>query len=162
MSLNFRGSTQFGTIIGGCFSLALTIFFALFIGMQLFAWLFQPSYNDSFSVGYLSREAYTTYDIPVSQFLPTFAIVSNYYTGVSPADWVVNDNTTFTWYFDQQISSDILLPPIAAVSCVELISNMQDLEEQERESILNEIFYKEFMLCPNVTSFQIRGGQLGD
>ena len=45
VSLNYKGSSQFGTITGGCLSVCTTIFFAIFIVVQLYSWLFQPSYN---------------------------------------------------------------------------------------------------------------------
>ena len=40
--------------------------------------------------------------------------------------------------------------------CDEIVMEMTDLEEGERQSILDEItniFYLEYLLCPNVTSF---------
>ena len=45
VSLNYKGSSQFGTITSGCLSVCTTIFFAIFIVVQLYSWLFQPSYN---------------------------------------------------------------------------------------------------------------------
>ena len=40
INLNYRGSSGFGTICGGCLSLALSIFVAGFIGLQVYAWAF--------------------------------------------------------------------------------------------------------------------------
>jgi len=40
VSLNFKGSSQFGTILGGCLSLLTSIFFAFFVIIQVYAWLF--------------------------------------------------------------------------------------------------------------------------
>ena len=45
VSLHYKGSEGYGTCLGGFFSLLGTIFFTLFTFMQLYAWIFVPSYN---------------------------------------------------------------------------------------------------------------------
>ena len=59
-----------------------TAFFTLFIGVQLFAWIFTPQFNQGVEVGYLARTANETYEIPISSFLPTVAVVENF-TGLA-------------------------------------------------------------------------------
>ena len=55
VSLNYKGSSQYGTITGGCLSLCTTIFFTLFIAVQLYACFFAPSYNQEVTIGFLSK-----------------------------------------------------------------------------------------------------------
>ena len=45
VSINFKGKSGFGTMLGGIISLIVTLFVALFVIVQLYAWLFSPSYN---------------------------------------------------------------------------------------------------------------------
>jgi len=45
VSFNYRGSSGFGTILGGTLSLITTLFFSTFIFLQLYAWMFQPSFS---------------------------------------------------------------------------------------------------------------------
>ena len=74
MSLYYRGEAGFGTYLGGILSLIATMFFTMFIGMQLYSWMFQPSYNQSISVSYLNKQEKTIYDIPMTSFLPTVRV----------------------------------------------------------------------------------------
>jgi len=74
VSLNYRGEAGFGTILGGILSLVATVFFTMFIGMQMYSWMFQPSFNQSFGVSYLNKREKTVYDIPMSSFMPTVGI----------------------------------------------------------------------------------------
>ena len=78
VSLNYRGTPQFGTLLGGCISLLVSIFFALFVIISLYGWAFEPEYKEEISVSYLDLNKYgqngTDYDIPTSIFLPTFIL----------------------------------------------------------------------------------------
>ena len=47
ISLNYRGDSGYGTILGGCLSLSLSLFIAAFSLMQAFAWAFEPDYNQT-------------------------------------------------------------------------------------------------------------------
>ena len=55
VSLNYKGSAQYGTILGGCLTICTTVFFTIFIGVQMYAWLFKPSYNETLGVEYIGR-----------------------------------------------------------------------------------------------------------
>ena len=65
VSLNYRGSTGFGTILGGCCSMFYSIVFAVFIVIQLYAWMFEPYYSESINVAYLDRASAQVYDVPL-------------------------------------------------------------------------------------------------
>ena len=66
-----------------------------------------------------------------------------------------NDPAYWT-YNIYQTSSGEDYENISFGRCDEIVMEMTDLEEGERQSILDEInniFYLEYLLCPNVTSF---------
>ena len=93
VTLNYRGSAQFGTMLGGCVSLIAGMFFASFVIVQLFTWIFDPNYNQQVAVSYLGRGD-DAYDIPTSSFLPTFAICDNFNEeGVTADTYTFNDPT---------------------------------------------------------------------
>ena len=46
----------------------------MFVIAQLIGWFYIPSYNESNAVHYLTLDSKQSYDIPLSSFLPTFAI----------------------------------------------------------------------------------------
>ena len=93
VALNYRGSAQFGTMLGGCVSLITGIFFGVFIICQVFTWIFDPNYNQQISVSYLERFA-DAYDIPITSFLPTVAICDNFKKpNVTREEYTYNDPT---------------------------------------------------------------------
>ena len=94
ISLNYRGSSGFGTILGGCLSLALSIFVAGFMGLQCFAWAFQSSYSQSFEKTYLQRRSSETYEISAQQFLPSAAIITD--PGDGTQSVTINDPRYFS------------------------------------------------------------------
>ena len=71
MTLNYKKESGFGTVIGGFFSLINTIFFTLFIMVQLYALVFKPSYSQVTAVNYLTKDQAHKYDISMHDFLPT-------------------------------------------------------------------------------------------
>ena len=75
--LNFKGSSIQGTSIGGCCSLLIKSILGLIVLSQLYAFFFQPSYNESLSVHYLNRESNITYDVPVTSLLQSFSICNS-------------------------------------------------------------------------------------
>ena len=77
VALNYRGSAQFGTMLGGCVSLITGMFFGIFVIFQMFTFFFDPNYNQQAGISYLGRDG-DAYDIPITSFLPTFAICDNY------------------------------------------------------------------------------------
>ena len=93
VTLNYRGSAQFGTMLGGFVSLHTGMFFAIFVIFQMFTWIFDPNYNQQVAVSYLARGD-DAYVIPISSFLPTFAICDNYNApGVTEETRTFNDPT---------------------------------------------------------------------
>ena len=161
VSLNYRGTSAYGTIYGGVCSLIATLFFTFFTTIQLYAWIFKPQYSQTTSIGYLGREEEKTYEIPVQQFLPTFAIITGYDDEMS--EWIYNNPKWFTWnvtqYTENGPSEGVLLD---TVTCEDLINSWTDISEDERDSFLRELFYIGKMLCPNTTSLFVEGGLDGD
>ena len=77
VNFNYKGDTGFGTPIGGFFSLLATTFFTMFMMVQMYAWAFQPSYNETISETYLARDAVERYTISTNDFIPFFNIIEN-------------------------------------------------------------------------------------
>ena len=76
ISLNYRGESTYGTILGGCLSLLLSLFIAAFMIFQAIAWAFVPDYNQTIQKSYLFRTDETVYTIPTTNFMPTFGLIS--------------------------------------------------------------------------------------
>ena len=74
---------------------------------------------------------------------------------------MVNDPEKFGIYFFQYENYD-LKDIYTGVNCVDLINDMPGLSEQEKESMISEVVFQDFMQCPNVTSFEVRGQELAD
>ena len=99
VSLNYRGTPQFGTILGGCLSLLVSIFFALFVGLTLFAWAFRPDYKYQKSVDYLKVNSTEVYDVQTSVFLPTFILLTDDSINDDEQVLVANDRNLFEFKF---------------------------------------------------------------
>ena len=147
VSLNYQGTPQFGTILGGCLSLFVSIFFALFVCLTIYAWAFEPEYKYHILVDYLDVNSKTAYDVQTSVFLHTFILVSPDDKGNMN---VFNDQTLFQWRYSDYATGN----KVETTSCVNLIDSMTDLKSEERESIISELA-SEDMLCPNITSFKV-------
>ena len=51
----------------------------MFICVQLYAWAFEPDYNEQYMFHYIDSDATEMYEIPTQKFLPTVAICDDYY-----------------------------------------------------------------------------------
>ena len=92
---NYRGESGYGTGYGGCCSVIVTIISFLFIVMQLYGWIFQPSYNQDQTTTYLSNSSdqANAYEITPGGFLPTF-IVSTHHKS---SDNALLDDYEYNW-----------------------------------------------------------------
>ena len=63
VSLNYQGSAGFGTVLGGCCSLLVSMFIGVFTTIQLYGWLFAPSYNQLNWEDYMHPTVYEPYEI---------------------------------------------------------------------------------------------------
>ena len=75
----YQGSTTQGTLLGGCLSCCASVFFFMFVCVQLYAWAFEPDYNEQYMFHYIDSDATEMYEIPTQKFLPTVAICDDYY-----------------------------------------------------------------------------------
>lgn len=119
----------------------MTVFFTLFIAMQLFAWVFAPEYNQSLSTTYLSRSDITGYYMPLSTLMPTFAIVDR-------DNLTANDKTYFDFGFRQQIEGGPT-EEISAILCKDWVDQTDTLTEAEKDAFRAELRYGEWLLCPD-------------
>ena len=77
--------------------------------------------------------------------MPTIAVVENYTFDTTDVDhWVTNDPNKFYVYFLQIRLETGEYEFVEACNCAELIGNMTDLHEGERQSFLDEIAFPEF------------------
>ena len=60
---------------GGFFSLLASAFFTLFVGVQLWAWMFAPKYNQALEKNFVSRGEEESYTVLTSLFLPIVGVV---------------------------------------------------------------------------------------
>ena len=147
MSLNYRGGSNYGTILGGVFSCVATIFFALFIAVQLYSWLFEPNFSQTFSKAYLHRDSNETYTIDTRIFLPTLTIVSvddNRNEQFNNADFFEVEWKQVTDYDNEQILDEI--------NCLELIDSWKDVSDAEKAALYQELG-ETGSRCPKVDSF---------
>ena len=76
IKLNYKKKPQFGTICGGCCSFLLNLFTITFIFAQLYSLCFQPNYDQTAAVTYLSNSDSEAHTISTEVFMPQFAVVA--------------------------------------------------------------------------------------
>ena len=147
VSINHKGSSGYGTILGGILSLFFSVFLAIFVAIQIFAWLFQPSYNQSFTSSFLQKKSTETYTIDIKDFLPSLQIISqDFDTGKV----TFNNEDFFEIYWSQKVNKEVQL--LETVNCKDLIDSWSDMSQKEKDNIKQE-FDQFATLCPNITNF---------
>ena len=126
-----------------------SVFFTLFIGIQFYAWVFVPEYNQSLSTTYLSRDSVEPYTVPFSLFLPTFVIINE-------ADMSYNDESLFDFGFRQQIDRGETVD-IPAIPCSEWMERDTSLTDQEKDALKAEMMQYDHLLCPDAESLTVKG-----
>ena len=151
--MNYRGSPTFGTCVGGFFSMLATVIFTIFTFVQAYSWLFTPSYNQSADLTYIQQSEKDAYTIPTTLFLPTVAFlrirddftveqVPQYWDyGYALIDYTTGQNTTY-----------------GTMQCAEYVKRL-DLSDAEKEALIDEMIYPDELICPDFTTFDIRGQQ---
>ena len=101
-------------------------------------------------VGYLSEETPLIYEIPTSNFLPTFHTYRPSLTDVA----FYNDEDVLDWSFYVLDSSEGFLDKkVPVVNCVDLIGSFTNLKDDEKKSMIDALIKPKVQLCPNITSF---------
>ena len=165
----YHGEAGFGTGVGGCCSLFITCNVAIFVFLQLWAFIYLPQWNNGYTINYLDSSLgheVLPYTITAGDFIPTFNLVTrskNQETG--ELEKVFNDETKFRYYYTQK---NMDLPKedweqIEAINCVDYIDGpyWEDLSEVERSNAKGQLVMPETQLCPNVPFFILEGGLLG-
>ena len=69
------------------------------MGVQFYAWAFEPNYNQQVTKGYLDHNSNTTYSMPITDFLPSVFILGNI-NNPDMNQWTVNDMSQWsvTWF----------------------------------------------------------------
>ena len=115
---NYRGESGYGTGLGGCCSLFVTILTALFISIQLIG-MFNPSYNSVMTTTYLGSEIgidpdhVPGYDIQTGDLVPTFMTITN--NGEDPIEY--NSETFFKFQFNLLDKMAGTTTPVPAILC---------------------------------------------
>ena len=150
VTLNYNGSSGFGTIFGGCLSIMTWLFFLTFTGLQLYLWLTDPNYTATAKISYLDRTNPVAYTIPTTSYMPTITIRSkNEVTG----EVVYNDSTLwqFFWISDEKM--------VASIDCKTMIDESNELSDDEKNSFYGELLSSSNSLtsplCPNITEFNL-------
>ena len=109
-------------------------------------------------VGYLSEDPPLIYEIPTSNFLPTF------YTFRPGIMEKYNDEDLFEWVFKvyDNFGSPIVSNTVPVVNCADLIESFNDLKDDEKKSMIDALIKPMFQLCPNITSFRMQGNLFSD
>lgn len=100
----------------------------------MYAWLFQPNYNEQVATSYINRNSNITYDIPIQQFLPSYTMLTfcaadepgcneNGYSGNDPDLWKFEVYQTFA--DGERVS-------IESVLCTDLVASWPELDEGQR------------------------------
>lgn len=169
VTLHYKQQREFGTVLGGCCSVLVNLFFALFICSQLYAWILKPSFDQTFSLSYIPQDANEYYTVKLDEFLPIFTVgtldVEFSISRESGLDFrlkkYINDPEMFDFKF-YQISDYFRLKEIDAVLCTDLINSWTHLSQFERDMFLQELPLPRASLCPNTTEFMISGGMFGE
>ena len=66
------------------------------------------------------------------------------------------------WEWEWYSSTSNSTLDIPTVKCADLIDSWTDLELGERTALKDELPDADNLLCPNTTSFQVKGGAIGD
>ena len=127
----------------------------MFVCIQLYAWIFNPSFFESTEAFYLERDANVMYEVPTRNFLPTIAVCDNYSDAQLGNTANCNNMEHWVIYFTQTTLTGAR-KKIDAVNCVDLIESWTDLPAPERNAIHDELLFEE-LLCPNITTIHLEG-----
>ena len=104
-------------------------------------------------VWYLTEDPLPTYEIPTSNFLPTF-----YTLRVGLNEIKYNDEDLFELKFYVKDNSDGFFDKeVPVVNCADLIESFTDLKDDEKKSMIDALVVPKHQLCPNITSFRVQG-----
>ena len=96
VTLHYKEQQGFGTVLGGCCSMFVSITVAFIVFMQFWAFFFKASFEENFAVEYLKRGETKIQEIPLIDFMPAFAVLeTDPETGAY--DWNNQEHWTFTY-----------------------------------------------------------------
>ena len=91
--LHYKGNKGVGTVLGGACSFMIMVFFTIFIGFQIFAFIFEADYSSETRYSYLSLDNEDSYIISTKEFLPSVAIYGPDYDATN-----IDENWIVRWY----------------------------------------------------------------
>ena len=98
------------------------------------------------------------YEVPTTSFLPTVAIARldddfKLFDFNNLDDWLIQ--FTMNWSNGTYIE-------LPSINCSDLINSWTSITEEEKAEFINELAFKNQMLCPNTTSFFVEGTDYGE
>lgn len=96
---NYNGKAKLGTSPGGCASLILWYFSTIFLCVQLYGFLFEPSYSERGSTSYIPESKNVTYDVGTADYLPAFMITTHFTKDDGSSVVTINDPTIYDYSF---------------------------------------------------------------
>ena len=160
---NYRGQSGYGTGLGGCCSLFVSLITALFIGSQSITFFTEANYTQSTEVTYLRNGAGDGgYKLKQVDFIPAFTIYTNQ-NDVEVPYQKYNDETLFDFYFFRYINygkDNEVSEKVEAISCETWIKgpNWSSVANEIRHNALNQLESGGNQLCPNLPYFDVNGG----
>ena len=112
VTLNYKGRSGFGTILGGCLTILTWLFFLTFTSFQLYFWVADPNIKSNVKVSYLDRASPSAYTIPTTAFMPTVTIRSK---NKLTEDVTYNDGSLWQFFW---VAGDTF---VGSIDCKEMI-----------------------------------------
>ena len=161
VQINYKQSTEYGTVFGGACSLLTEIFFYSFTGLMLFAFFFDPNYNKQVTTSYLAIDETELYEIPKEYYLPAFAIVGNKTAFIGGStdltEYDMNNMTNFEILFIQE-STDGVTKSAPSFPCGVAIQAEVNLSQEQKDAVIAELDERIDYLCPyTIEGFQLQG-----
>ena len=119
--------------------MCLNIFFFAFVCMQLYAWAFKPSFNQSISVWYMNKDHGESYQIPLTTFLPSITVCNNRNAIKQHIVSECNDPKYWTIQFMQRYTGHQNIK-YEAIPCTDLINSWTDIDQHAKDRIIDELY----------------------
>ena len=123
--LHHKSNATFGTVAGGCASIAVNTFTFIFILFQLYALCFYPDFDSTQATSYLSNANPAIYSVQTSDFMPSFGVFTQPDDKSEP---LINDETLVKWSWID-VSKGNRNDNIKTVKCQDIVKRRTDLTE---------------------------------
>ena len=166
VTLHYKENQGYGTVLGGCCSLFVSIWVICFIAVQFWAFFFRSTFTQTVSEDYLKRGDEEVYNVPLIDFMPAFVIVGQY-EGETTNDYNNADYWTYSFLQQSRDAQGVEQTPvnITAKLCSDVIDGLTDVSDGQKESMkaeLPKIDNQDVLMCPDTNELQIAGEGITD